>query len=278
MGFKIMSVLDLQFVKEFIQLAKNGYSKGWHERNGGNLSYRLTAQQADSVRKLSSPGNELTPLGIKLPNLAGEFFLVTGTGKFFRNVALEPADNIAVLAIDDKGENYSKVWGLEKGGGPTSELPTHLMNHSIKKEVTGDTHRVIYHCHPPNAIAMTFVLPLENKAFSKALWGVMTECPIIFPQGVGVTPWMIPGGREIALATGELIRKYDVIIWAHHGVFCSGEDFDSAFGLMEAVEKAAEIFVKVKSMNGTIHGISDSDFRELGKHYNVVPNEEFLEG
>ena len=30
-----------------------------------------------------------------------------------------------------------------------SELPSHLMNHEVKKEVSGGLHRVIYHAHTP---------------------------------------------------------------------------------------------------------------------------------
>lgn len=63
------------------------------------------------------------------------------------------------------------------------------------------------------------------------------------PEGVGVVPWMMPGGADIALATCELMKEYPAAVWAHHGLFCSGPDFDTAFGLMHTIEKAAEICV-----------------------------------
>ena len=74
-----------------------------------------------------------------------------------RNVILDPAANICVIQIDQDGKNYRVVWGLTEGGRPTSELPTHLMNHSIKKELTGGRHRVILHSHPTNLIALTML-------------------------------------------------------------------------------------------------------------------------
>ena len=37
-----MKILDSKFVRGFIKMANDGYLQGWHERNGGNLSYRLT--------------------------------------------------------------------------------------------------------------------------------------------------------------------------------------------------------------------------------------------
>ena len=75
----------------------------------------------------------------------------------------------------------------------------------------------------------------------------MTECPVVFPKGVGVVEWMIPGGAEIALKTSELMKKYDIVVWAHHGLFVMGNDFDSAFGLMHTVEKSAEIYIRMLS-------------------------------
>ena len=63
-----------------------------------------------------------------------------------------------IIELDEKGENYRILWGLVNGGRPTSELPSHLMNHEVKKGVTN-----VYHAHTTNVIALTFVLPLEDK-------------------------------------------------------------------------------------------------------------------
>lgn len=203
--------------------------------------------------------------------------MVTGSGKYFRNVILDPADTSAIIEIDAAGENYRIVWGLVNGGKPTSELPSHLMNHEVKKKATGGAHRVIYHCHPTNLIALTFVLPLSAEAFTRELWEMATECPVVFPSGVGVVPWMVPGGREIAVETSKLMEEYDAVIWAHHGLFCSGEDFDLTFGLAHTIEKAAEILVKVRSM--TDHKrqtITPDEFRDLAKSFGVTLPEKFL--
>lgn len=88
---------------------------------------------------------------------------------------------------------------------------------------------------------------------------------------------MVPGGRAIAEKTAELMEKYDVAIWAHHGMFCSGEDFDLTFGLMHTVEKSAEILVKILSMTPRkIQTITPDNFRELAHDFNVTLPEEFL--
>lgn len=192
-------------------------------------------------------------------------------------VIIDPEDSICIIELDEKGENYRILWGLVNGGRPTSELPSHLMNHEVKKGVTNGAHRVIYHAHTTNVIALTFVLPLEDKVFTRELWEMATECPVVFPSGIGVVGWMVPGGREIAVATSALMKEYDVAIWAHHGMFCSGEDFDLTFGLMHTVEKSAEILVKMLSMRpDKRQTISPQNFRDLAKDFKVTLPEKFL--
>ena len=271
-----MKVLEAGFIKGFMRMADDGWNQGWHERNGGNLSYRMKPEEVEEVKENFTPG-EWKPIGTSVPKLAGEFFTVTGSGKYFRNVTIDPEDSFCIIELDDKGENYRICWGLVNGGRPTSELPSHLMNHEVKFIASEGKHRVIYHAHPANTIALTFVLPLTDEAFTRELWEMATECPVVFPSGIGVVPWMVPGGRDIAVATSELMKQYDVAIWAHHGMFCSGEDFDLTFGLMHTVEKSAEILVKVLSMtNVKRQTIEPDQFRNLAKDFKVTLPEKFL--
>lgn len=272
-----MSILDVKFVQGFIRMCNDGWEQGWHERNGGNLSYRMKPEEVEEVKEFLSEDGEWKEIGTGVPKLAGEYFMVTGSGKYFRNAILDPEDSICIIELDEAGEKYRIRWGLVNGGRPTSELPSHLMNHEVKKEVSGGKHRVIYHAHPANVIALTFVLPLKNEIFTRELWEMATECPVVFPNGIGVVGWMVPGGRDIAVETSKLMKEYDVAIWAHHGMFCSGEDFDLTFGLMHTVEKAAEILVKVLSMSPKkLQTIEPQDFRDLAKDFHVTLPEKFL--
>ena len=130
-----MRVLDAEFVKGFIRMATDGWEQGWHERNGGNLSYRIKSEEVESVKEELSP-REWRPIGTSVPELAGEYFLVTGSGKYMRNISIKPEDTICLIELDEKGEQYRICWGLVNGGRPTSELPSHLMNHEVMKKVT----------------------------------------------------------------------------------------------------------------------------------------------
>ncbi len=271
------NIKNAAFVKGFCKMANDGWLLGFHERNGGNLSYRIKDDEIKSVWKGLDFSGEWMPIGADVPTLKNEFFLVTGSGKYFQNVLDDPENNIAIVEVDDSGKNYRICWGLKSGGRPTSELPSHLMNHAVKKELTGGKHRVIYHAHPVNIIALTFILPLEDKVFTREIWEMMTECPVIFPDGMGVIPWMVPGGMDIAIETSNLMKKYDVAVWAHHGMFCSGEDFDSTFGLMHTVEKAADILIKVLSVTpNKLQTITPQNFRDLARDFGFTVSEEFL--
>lgn len=270
-----MKFLEAEFVKGFIRMCDDGWNQGWHERNGGNLSYRVKKEEVELVKEHFEP-KEWKPIGTSVPTLANEYFLVTGSGKYFRNVILKPEDSICMIELDDKGENYRIVWGLVNGGRPTSELPSHLMNHEVKVLVNPE-YRVIYHAHTTNIIALTFVLPLKDEIFTRELWEMATECPVVFPSGIGVVPWMVPGGRDIAVETSKLMKEYDLAIWAHHGMFAAGFDFDLTFGLMHTAEKSAEILVKMLSMRpDKLQTITAQNFRDLAVDFNVTLPEKFL--
>ena len=151
------------------------------------------------------------------------------------------------------------------------------LTHAVKASLPGEPRRVVYHAHPSNIIALTFVLPLSDEVFTRELWEMFPECPLVFPEGVGVAPWMVPGGRAIAEATGDLMKRYNIVVWAHHGVFCAGEDPDAAFGLMHTVEKSAEILMKVLAVpGGKKQTVAPEQLRRLSEECGVDLPERFL--
>ena len=162
--------------------------------------------------------------GVRGENLAGQYFVSTGSGKYMRNVLEDPYANIGIVEINETGDAFRIVWGLANGARPTSEFESHYMNHCVAAARTDGADRVIYHAHTPGIIEMSFVVPLEDRAFTRILWQMMTECVVVFPTGVGVVPWMVPGGPATAEASSELMKTYDTIVWAHHGLFAAGPD------------------------------------------------------
>jgi rhamnulose-1-phosphate aldolase len=270
-----MKVLEAKFVEDFIRMANDGWEQGWHERNGGNLSYRIKPEEVDSVKEEFVAG-EWREIGTTVADLAGEYFLVTGSGKYFRNVIIDPTDSIGIIEVDATGSKYRIVWGFVNGGRPTSELPSHLMNLEVCKK-RDENIRVVYHCHPTNVIALTYVLPLNDRVFTREIFEMATECPVVFPKGIGVIPWLLCGGKLIGEATAKVMETKDFAVWAHHGAFACGTDFDITFGLMHTVEKAAEVLVKVMSMTDRkLSTITPQQFRELNEPFGIQIDEQFL--
>lgn len=243
-----MKVLETEFLKDFLAMCEDAWNLGWHEYHAGNLTYRMKPEEADAVKEELSREGEWVSLPVRVPALAEEFFLVTSAGSSFHCITRKAKQLTGILEIGPLGDRYRICWGLE-GRKPTSEFPAHLMNHAIKKEVSKGTYRIIYHAHPANLIALSFILPLEDRAFTRELWEMEPECAMTFPDGIGVLPWVLPGSEESARRTGEKMKNYDIVLWAYHGAFASGVDFESTIGLMHTVEKASEILVKVLSMS-----------------------------
>ena len=273
-----MGINETPAIRGFARMCNDGWLQGWHERNGGNLSYRMTDADVSDCRDAFTYDRPWVPMGVADDSLGGSHFLVTGSGKYMRNVSEDPEGNLGILEISAGGDSYRVVWGLPNGAKPTSEFDSHYLCHEVRYAATGGKTRVMYHAHPANIVALTFVLPLTASAFSRALWQSETECPMVFPNGVGVVEWMVPGGPEIAEATRQAMAVYDAVVWAHHGLFTSGPDFDSAFGLMHTIEKAAKIRVlALAAGQGVLRQvIPDEGLKRVAETYGNPLNESLL--
>ncbi len=271
-----MKIKNMKFVKGFTDLCEEGYRKGWNERNGGNISYRLRDAESRAVKKAVKKAGEYKDIGGTFPALAGELFLVSGSGKYMRHMKADPEDTTCIVEINETGDKYRVLWGLVNGGRPTSELPTHLMNHEVKFK-QGKDRRVIYHSHPVNIIALSALIDDDDRVYSNILWRTVTECSVVYPDGVGVVPWMVCGSDEIAKASAVKMARFDAVVWAHHGLFCAGVDFDEAFGLAETVEKSAEIYLKALSAGGVKKLITNEQLISLADAFDLPLDRELLD-
>ncbi len=259
-------ILTAPFIREFAKTASNMYRLGWDERNGGNISYLLKEEEVKEYLDLNHVIREIPLAGINkssldASSLSGKYFLVTGTGKYFKNVEDDVETNAGIFRISKDGNTLELLWGYKDGGRPTSELPAHLMSHIERLKVDKDN-RVVMHTHPTNILAMTYIHPLDEKSFSHTLWTMSTECIVVFPEGVGVLPWMLCGTDEIGVATSKKMRDFRIVLWTNHGIYGAGKTLDEAFGLIETVEKAATIY-NIIGNRPIINNISDEDMAKL---------------
>ena len=267
-------LLTAPFLIEMVRTVTNMYQHGWDERNGGNLSVMLdeaaVAEYLDLKRVLRT-----IPTGFSAPALEGRYFLVTGTGKYFKNVEIAPEVNLGLVRLTEAGTQAELLWGFSDGGKFTSEFPAHMMSHAARLEVDPEN-RVVMHCHPTNLLAMTYVHDLDERAFTRTLWQMCTECIVVFPDGVNVLPWMLCGTNAIGEATAEKMHTARLVVWAQHGIYGAGKDLDETFGLIETAEKAAEIYMKIAHLP-LKNTITDAEMHLLEERFNVHARPGWLE-
>lgn len=267
----MQSILSSWFVQGMVKATSDMWLKGWDERNGGNVTMRLLPEEVAAFEQDFVSEPRCIELSRPVPGLANDWFIVTGSGKFFRNVQLDPADCLALLQVDEKGLSYKIHWGLVNGGVPTSELASHFQSHSVRKQLTNGADRVIMHCHATNFMALSYVVELDSARFTRLLWEGSTECLVVFPDGVGIVPWMVPGTDEIGDATAKQMQSHSLVMWPFHGIFGAGPTLDETFGLIDTAEKSSEVVVKVISMGGIRQSITTEQLIALGKRFNVNP-------
>lgn len=267
-------ILTAPFVEEMKRTTANMYRLGWDERNGGNISLMLDEAQVAEYLDLDNVIRTI-PTGFKADALIGKIFIVTGTGKYFKNVEIDPENNLGIIRIAKDGTTAELLWGYSDGGRFTSELPAHLMSHMARLKADPQN-RVVLHCHPTYTLAMNYVHELDDKKFTHTLWQTCTECMVVFPDGVGVLPWMLCGTNEIGEATAEKMKEFRIVVWGLHGLYGTGKDMDEAFGLVETVEKAAQLYM-VSAHLPRINTITDDQLREIANGFGVKYREDFLD-
>ncbi len=267
------NILTAPFVEDMKRATANMYRQGWDERNGGNISYMLKEDEVAEYLDLGVVIRTI-PLGFDATALAGKIFIVTGTGKYFKNVEVDPENNLGIIRIAGDGQNAELLWGYADGGRFTSELPAHLMSHMVRLSIDPEN-RVIMHSHPTNTLAMTRVHELSDREFTRSLWQTCTECIVVFPDGIGVLPWMVCGNNAIGEATAEKMKDYRLVVWGIHGIYGAGKDLDEAFGLIETVEKAAELYMLTAHLP-IVNTIHDDELVAVAERFEVNYRKDFL--
>lgn len=266
--------MQAPYVKEMINTTANLYRLGWDERNGGNISYLLDEDWVTPFLDVDSVIRKI-PMVFDASKLAGKYFIVTGSGKYFKNVADKPSENLGIVRVSKDGNAIELLWGLDNYAVPTSELPSHFMSHIARLEVDPGN-RIIMHNHASHLLAMSFTHELDEKEFTRTLWQMCTECLVVFPEGLSIIPWMVPGTNEIGEATAEKMKETRLVLWPQHGIYGAGKDMDEVFGLIETAEKAAQVYTYVCAQGGIKQTISDEDLWRLADAFGIQPHVGYL--
>lgn len=148
------------------------------------------------------------------------------------------------------------------------------MSHMARLKVD-PLNRVVMHSHPTHTLAMNYVHELDEKKLTHTLWEMCTECIVVFPDGVGVLPWMLCGTNEIGEATAKKMEEFRLVVWGMHGIYGAGKTMDETFGLIETVEKAAQIYMLTLG-SPRLNTIKDEDMVKLAELFKVEYRKDFL--
>ncbi len=261
------NILGAPFIEEMKKTTANMYRLGWDERNGGNISCLLDENEVGEYLDLNNVIRTI-PTGFDATELKGKIFLVTGTGKYFKNIEYDPETNLGIFRIAEDGTTAELLWGYADGGKFTSELPAHLMSHIARLKVN-PKNRVVLHSHPTYTLAMNHIHTLSDKEFTRSIWGMCSECIVVFPEGIGVLPWMVCGNNEIGEATANKMHDYRLVVWGLHGIYGAGNDLDEAFGLVETVEKAAQLYMLANASGKIVNTITDENLWALVERFSL---------
>ena len=75
--------------------------------------------------------------------------------------------------------------------------------------------------------------------------------------------------------TAEKMKEFRLVIWAMHGIYGAGKSLDETFGLIETVEKAAQIYMLTAGLERK-NTIKDEDMVKLAEFFKVDYRKDFL--
>jgi len=86
---------------------------------------------------------------------------------------------------------------------------------------------------------------------------------------------VVCGTNQLGLDTAEKMKTARLVIWSQHGLSGMGNTLDEAFGLIETVEKAAEVYMKIAGLP-RVNTISDEILQGLAERFGLTPKEGYL--
>jgi len=207
--------------------------RNWAEANAGNLSFRLESR-------------------------AGLTLLTKRAGFRMRELACEPGPGLCRVRCDARGRVRSVV---PHGALPTSELSTHLAVHRVLARHR-PRDRAVLHTHPTALVALSLLVPVPGKLVA-LLSRMHSEGPALITGRVAAIPFHLPGSDALARATARAFHTASAVIWPCHGIVSAGSTLAEALDLIEVVDKAADIALRLGERRIGRAGLSPAQERAV---------------
>jgi rhamnulose-1-phosphate aldolase len=207
-----------------------------------------------------------------VPALAGALVIVSGSGRRLRDIHLDPAAHLGVVAIDadgHAGQLYSSPRRLF--ARVTSEFNSHLAVHNDQVARSGTNFHALIHAQPPHLTYLSHIPAYRDQDYiNRRLLRWEPETIVNLPEGIGVLPYRLPGSPAMMEANLAGLRDYRIVLWSKHGVMARSDlSVTKAADRIEYAETAA-LYEYMDLVNGgQAEGLSQDELREIVRAFNV---------
>jgi ribulose-5-phosphate 4-epimerase/fuculose-1-phosphate aldolase len=206
----------------------------------GNISARADNFLIDGFPEKSSRNKSHHKLDIEFPELYGNRFLITGSGKNLRYINERPHACLALIEIVEGG--YDILWGLKEDEVITSEHPAHFTTYQRRPEVSA-----FIHAQPTSVNVLTRLFRSEDS-LHRLVFVQHEQLKIYCPGGIGLVDPVRHGSSELADAVTSSLMDKDICAVVRHGTFSVGEKdpvkaLNMACDLQEYYHDAARTFL-----------------------------------
>lgn len=242
------------------------------EGAAGNISVYL---QWPIELRTRFPVVEQIVLPQPVPEMAGETFFVTGSGRRLREIIDEPVASIGAIVVDEGGQTGRLYTSHERRFERlTSEFNSHLAVHYDQVTSSGTNFHALIHGQPPHITYLSHIHRYQNEEYLNAhLLRWQPETIVNLPEGIGFVPFRIPSSPELMEATLESLRKHRIVLWAKHGVMARSDvSVKRAADRVEYAETAAKYEYLNLCAGEVGEGLSPDDIRAICKTFHVKQN------
>jgi rhamnulose-1-phosphate aldolase len=215
---------------------------------------------------------EAIELPLAVPALAGTHVIVTGSGRRLRDIHLDPAANLGVVAIDADGRAgrlYTSPRRLF--AHVTSEFNSHLAVHNDQIARSGTNFHALIHAQPPHLTYLSHIPTYRDQNYvNRRLLRWEPETIVNLPEGIGVLPYRLPGSPAMMEANLQGLREHRIVLWSKHGVMArSDQSVTKAADRIEYAETAALYEYMDLVSGGQAEGLTVEELREIVQAFNV---------
>lgn len=220
----------------------------------------------------SFDNEQVIDLPLSVPELAGAYVVVTGSGCRLREILDAPTKNLAIVVMDNGGKT-GRMYTTGDAGFKriTSEFNSHLAVHYERMKLGDVQLHTVLHSQPTHLTYLSHIPAYQDEVyFNRHLFRWEPETILFIPQGVGMLPFIVNGSKEQMTETAKKMNTHPLVIWARHGVVArADESIVHALDLIEYAEAAAHYEYLNLSTGEKADGLSPEEICAICSAWNV---------